>query len=143
MATPATFNDEQRDAFLAPLRETGNISAAARSARITRASAYQRRKEDGEFSDAWDDAIEEAVDALEEEARYRALIGRERKVYYKGAEVDTIRMYSDQLLILLLKAHRPEKYAGISPKMRKPEQNALIINITGRGDERPQTDPAS
>ena len=33
-----------------------------------------------------------------------------RPVYYKGEVVGTVKKYSDRLLIVLLKAHRPAKY---------------------------------
>ena len=143
MATQATFSDFKRDEFLTHLRETANVSASAKHAGIARAAVYIRRKEDSEFSEAWDEAIEEAVDALEAEARRRAMEGEEREVYYQGECCGTIRHYPDQLLILLLKAHRPQKYAGVSTKLDKPEQNALIINITGGDDASPETEPAS
>lgn len=79
-------------AFLTTLRKSGNVSQSARSAKIARRTAYARREIDEEFKAAWDEAIEEATDDLEEEARKRAI------------------KTSDTLLIFLLKANRPGKY---------------------------------
>jgi len=79
-------------AFLASLAKHANIRAAARAAGIERAKAYDRREQDPVFRKAWDDALENAIDILEEEARQRALGD------------------SDTLMIFLLKSHRPEKY---------------------------------
>ena len=101
---------EKREKFVTVLRETANVTGAARSISMSRTAVYERRKSDKAWADAWDNAIEEAVDALEHEARRRALAGVEKGIYYQGARVDTMREYSDVLTIFLLKAHRPEKY---------------------------------
>lgn len=78
--------------FLEQLRLTCNVSHAARSAGIGRRTAYDWRDADPEFAAAWDEAEEEAIDALELAARERAIDG------------------SDRMMEILLKAHRPEKY---------------------------------
>ena len=56
------------------------------------------------FRKQWDDAIEDATDALELEARRRAFSGVEDPVYYKGQVVGGVRKYSDVLLIFLLES---------------------------------------
>ena len=88
--------------FLEALRQTGNVSLAAKRAGIERKTAYRHRARSKRFAEEWDEALEEAVDLLEEEARRRAIEG----VVGPGGE----RRYSDTLLIFLLKAHRPKKY---------------------------------
>jgi hypothetical protein len=50
------------------------------------------------------------VAALEDEARRRAYEGWEEPVWHKGVNCGTVRKFSDTLLIVLLKAHMPEKY---------------------------------
>jgi hypothetical protein len=70
----------------------GSITRACRAAGVCRASFYNRRNEDEAFRAAVETALEEACDALEDEARRRAM------------------KCSDTLMIFLLKAHRPEKY---------------------------------
>jgi hypothetical protein len=79
--------------FLKVLTNTANVRAAANAAGITRAGAYYARKHDDSFASEWDVALEDACDLLEWVARKRA---------YES---------SDVLLIFLLKAHRPERYA--------------------------------
>ena len=96
--------------FLAVLAQTGNVSAAAAKAGVSRQYAYERRAADPELRAAWDEAIDVATDALEKEARRRALEGCERPVFYQGHECGRIREYSDTLMIFLLKAHRPAKF---------------------------------
>ena len=50
-----------------------------------------------------------ACDALEAEAICRARDGIDKSVYYQVVQVDTIKEYSDTLLIFLLKGTMPEK----------------------------------
>ncbi len=99
-----------RPAFLRELAASGNVSCACRKARVNRQNAYEVKEHDAQFRAAWDDALNVACDALEEEARRRALKGCDEGVFYKGKKVAKLIKYSDTLLIFLLKAHRPEKY---------------------------------
>lgn len=84
--------DEWRPAFLAALRNSGNVRASCQAAKISREAAYSARANAPEFAAEWDSALEDAIDVLEATARQRA------------------QASSDTLLIFLLKAHRPEKY---------------------------------
>jgi hypothetical protein len=81
--------------FLTLLAETGNITLAARGAGVDRGTAYDHKHLFPEFSEAWEMAIEEAVDILEAEAWRRA------------------KSQSDTLMIFLLKGLRPGKYREI------------------------------
>lgn len=97
--------------FLESLRLTGNVSEACRAADLgCRDTAYKLYRGDPEFARLWDEAVDEAMDRLEEEARRRAVDGTRRPVFYKGVQVGAVREYSDLLLIFLLKGGRPEKY---------------------------------
>lgn len=97
--------------FIEHLRKHGNISAAARSVNVERKAAYDAKQTDLDFAAQWEDAIEEATDALEAEARRRALEGILVESYDKDGNLRSTRMeYSDTLMIVLLKAHRPEKF---------------------------------
>lgn len=102
--------DHARQTFIETLRETANVSQSARAARVNRRTVYNWRDENPAFAADWDEALEEATDALEAEARRRALHGVAKPVFYQGAECGTVQEYSDTLMTLLLKAHRPEKY---------------------------------
>lgn len=109
---PATATEQTwHVAFLATLATTGNVSAAARAAGVSRQAAYHRRSNDRDFRAAWDDALEEGVDALEAEARRRALEGVEEPVFHAGAQCGTVRRFSDALMVVLLRAHRPHKFS--------------------------------
>lgn len=103
-------------AFLRALRVSGNVTAACRSAGVGRRTVYDRRDSVPSFQAEWDEAVDEAVDDLEGEARRRAFEGTLKPVYGSGGvgvgtvEVGQVREYSDTLLIFLLKAHRPTKF---------------------------------
>jgi hypothetical protein len=110
MAHRTKLTNRAREKFLAHLRKTANVTEAAAIIATARKSLYDARERDPAFKAAWDEAIEIATDALEQEARRRALDGWEEPVFYRGEEVGRMRAYSDRLLELLLKAHRPDKY---------------------------------
>ena len=97
--------------FLDVLAQSANITEAARAAKIARRAVYRARDADEGFRQAWDDALEEAVDALEGEAFQRA------------------RDSSDTLLIFLLKAHRA-KY-----RFAENVHHAVEISLIGLLDE--------
>ena len=94
--------------FLETLRKTCVVKLAASAAGVDRATVYYRaRNNNPEFAEQFDDAIDDAVDMLAVEARRRALcIKREERCNCAvvGQEIE----YSDNLLMFLLKAHRPE-----------------------------------
>lgn len=96
--------------FLEALMEVPNVSRAARRAGVTRPKAYYHRDRNEAFAQAWDEALEVGVDALEEEMWRRAVEGIPNPIYYKGQLIDEIKEYSDTLAIFLAKAHRPEKF---------------------------------
>lgn len=117
-------------AFLSALAESANVTLACRAAEIGRTAVYVLQKKDTAFALAWADAIEEAADLLEAEARRRAESGVLEPVFYQGMKVGSIRRYSDPLMVLLLKAARPEKY-----------RERLDQQITGKGGGPVQTMP--
>jgi len=120
-------------AFLTSLAELGNVRAACEAAKIERSTAYRQREDDSEFAAAWDIALENAADLLEEEARRRAHEGVRRLKFDRGkmitipvADTEGRPMlgvdgnpimvpyveheYSDALMMFLLKGIRPEKF---------------------------------
>lgn len=109
------------DRFFEKFSERGNISEACAASGISRTTfhAYSR----GEFPEgvdgtAWkarlEEARESAVDRLESEAFRRAHDGWIKKRYTKPGDHDGGIVeewaYSDTLMVLLLKANRPDKY---------------------------------
>ena len=105
-----------QERFLEELADTGSVSAAASVVGTSRTRVYELRKANPTFASAWQDAEEIAVDRLEDEARRRALQGVPEPLVSGGKLVRdgegksiTIRRYSDNLLLALLKAHRPPR----------------------------------
>lgn len=71
--------------FLEALRATGNVAEACRRAGVvSTTSAYHLRSTDADFANDWDNALEDATDTLELEARRRAVEGVEEPVVYQG-----------------------------------------------------------
>jgi hypothetical protein len=119
-------------AFLSALAVNGNVTSAAKAARVNRQAVYRVRDEDEAFAALWEEALAQAGDSLEEEAIRRARDGVNEPVIYQGelcglwvdehgTRVDagtpgasflplTVKKYSDTLLIFLLKGHKPDKF---------------------------------
>ena len=110
--------------FLACLKSTGNISEAARFAKVNRLTPYNWREADPAFAKAWEEALDEYADRLEKEADRRAVEGWLEPVFYEGEECGHKRKFSDTLLIFRLKALRPEKYR------ERVETEVKGLNIT-------------
>lgn len=96
--------------FLSALSRGYSVAHACRMVRISRVTVYNHRRDDEEFRLAWDDAVDEGTDLLEDEARRRALEGVVEPIFHKGVEVTQVKRYSDTLLIFLLKGRRPAKF---------------------------------
>lgn len=96
--------------FLQTLTETCNIAESCRAAQIARKTAVAWRQTDADFSDAWNDALDAGLDALEQTARERAHSG------------------SDLLLMFLLKAHRPDTYRETVNHQASGEVRVVFTN---------------
>jgi len=110
MAKNATITAAQRERFLKELAESRNVTVAARAVGIARRAALELRAADEDFALAWADAEEEATDLLEHAVRQRAMKGVEEPVYYHGQVVGHVRRFSEELMLLFLRAERPEKF---------------------------------
>jgi hypothetical protein len=126
----------KKAAFLAAFAECGRVSAAARSAKVTRAMHYRWLEEDPDYPAAFDRAQEQAAQAWEDEAVRRAVDGIFEPTTYKGQFVFPVIgfekhpetgepifskpiygkkpfglvKHSDRLLEFLLRGARPDKY---------------------------------
>ena len=92
--TRANLTTWQRS-FLKVLRETPNVKAACKAAKVSRQTAYSHRKENKEFAEFWDDAIGHSIDELEATAFRLATEG------------------DSSLISFLLRCHKPEVYRDI------------------------------
>ena len=133
-----------QERFIAALRNSGNVRASCQAAGVDRSTAYRAYTASVEFADKWNDALEEAVDTLEGAAWKRARDGvtRHDPIYYQGEKVGdkVITEYSDSLMALLLKAHRPEKFRerfDVEIKDMRARAEAAVAEVMKRaGKER-------
>lgn len=103
---------KRRRAFLAALAKTGGrVMEAALAAGYTDTSALQKfRRENEEFAEEWEHALEAGTDMLVDEVVRRAIDGVHEPQYYKGEVVGYTLKYSDALLMFQIRARRPEQY---------------------------------
>jgi len=97
-------------AFLQHYAENGVVLYACRAAGVGRTTFYDWLKKDARFAALHAQATEDAIDVLEQEAKRRAVDGWDEPVFQKGEAVGTVRKYSDNLLITLLKGKKPDVY---------------------------------
>lgn len=111
------LTDAHKVRFIELLRTTGNPSVAARAIGFAPSTLRRHKDEDAAFAEEWADALDEAADALEAEARRRALDGVTREKYIgtkdNGRFIEELH-YSDTLLVRLLEANKPDKFANRS-----------------------------
>jgi hypothetical protein len=101
------MTDERVGKFLSLVRQGGSITSAAVQSGIARRTVYEWKANDSEFADALEDAYQQGIAVLEEEAVRRAYHGNDRPVFQKGIQVGTVKEFSDSLLMFLLKARDP------------------------------------
>lgn len=139
MANRTKLTSDARARFLESLRASANVSKSAESIGVSRTCVYEHKANDEAFAAAWDDAIEEATDALEAEARRRALEGWDEPVWHHGIQCGVVRKYSDRLLELMLRAHRT-RYRSQSVELSGPNgapvpTSIRVEYVTGDGDD--------
>lgn len=140
MAGIKSFTRARRELFLETLRATGNVSDAAKAAKISRSRVYQVRKESKPFAGAWEDAISAVEDRIESEAVRRAVDGIEEPYYYQGKECGTVRKFSDSLLMFLLKTRCPERYGDKAGQGDAPSAEQVIFELNFAGKPETETD---
>lgn len=108
-------------AFLEAFAIYGSIRRTCQELGCSASTHYKRLAESEEYAAAFAQAEEEAIQHLEDVARRRADQGVPRMKFHQGKPcrvrdsrgrmVDYVEYeYSDQLLMFLLRAHRPAKY---------------------------------
>lgn len=105
------FTLEKREHFLESLRQGHTVKFAAQAVGVTRRTAYLHRDKKAAFAEAWAESESEGTEALEQEARRRAVDGVTEAIYdKKGQMIGETTRYSDTLLIFLLKGRKPDTY---------------------------------
>lgn len=101
-----------RKKFLDALAKGYSISRAADEADRSVGAMRTWKREDPNFAQDWDDAIEAGTDRLEDRARDRAMRD------------------SDQLMVVLLKARRPDKF-----RERTSVEHSGSVKLEGSRDK--------
>jgi hypothetical protein len=100
-----------RDTFLEALSAGWSVVHAAQRAGVNKRRFYEVRDADEAFASAWEEALEEGTQVLENELHRRAVEGYDEETWDgKGNLIRRVRRYSPALLIFSLKARRPDVY---------------------------------
>lgn len=102
------FNDRAKEKYLAALKINGLHVKAAEAAGVNYKTAFRHRKDDPEFAELVDEALDYFRDELELETYRRGVQGVTHVIYQRGQAVGEEKRYSDRCLELLLKKNIPE-----------------------------------
>ena len=133
--SPRDRTKQWRTLFIEALRHTGVVSAAAKAAGVSRKTAYKHYKRSKLFREQWEEARDEAADAIEAAAFKRAREGWIEPYDAKHPKRHR-RSYppSDMMQKFLLQSLKPEVYgkkleltggAGSQVKMDEKDQAIL------------------
>lgn len=106
--------EARKNNFLAALKETCNVTEAAKIAGFTARTAYNHRVSDPDFKERWDAVEIEVRDKIEGEIWRRGVEGIDKPIFYQGKPVATVKEYSDRMLELLAKGHMKDRYGDQS-----------------------------
>jgi len=98
------------DRFVARMKQSPNVTEACLAAGVDRATAYEHRKRFPDFAQAWRDAEEAALDAMEESGYERATKGVRRVKFSSDGSMEEEWVPSDTLTKFFLTARRKEIY---------------------------------
>lgn len=100
---------------------------------------YHHRDNDPDFAQRWHDAKERGLDACEDEAVRRGIIGYEEPLTYQGRKTgQSITRYSDTLLMFYLNGRRSHVFkhrTAVEGADGKPLAVTIYLPSNNRGDE--------
>ena len=131
------WSSAKQEQFLSVLRQVGVIRRALETVGSCRSGYYYFVKKNPEFLERVKAAQEEAAELLEEEALRRAKDGWEEPVWFQGAQVGTVRKFSDSLAMFLLKGSKPDKYRERQEHHHTglPEKVTVYLPDNKRGED--------
>ena len=120
----------------------GTVAKACEVARVARSEHY-RWLRNKRYAARFREAEEHAIQALETEARRRAMVGIEKPIFYKGHAITHIHSFSDGLLMFLLKAKRPDIYsdARVLTRLSRDTLEQALVELTDAESPPGDTDP--
>lgn len=110
--------DAKKAAFLDELmRNGGFVAKAIKTVGTSRDFVNTAYNTDPNFGLLWDTIIELGNEAIESEIYRRAVLGNEKPLTHLGMLTgDSVKEYSDNLLMFLAKARMPTKYRDLPQK---------------------------
>jgi hypothetical protein len=128
----------KKRAFLVAYASCGRLQEAATIAACDRDSHYKWKATDPLYQEAFARAKEMAADLHEDEATRRAL-GWDETRYADDGTPHTVRKYSDTLLIVRLKALKPDQYRDTNKRDERSEVSELLKAVLLELAERQHT----
>ncbi len=113
-SAPRRWTKTRQKKFLAELARSLNVAESARQVGMTAASAYDRKRRDTSFAEAWREALDRGYGDLELALLRQAVQGCERTETVHDAkdgsvrQIKTVRSYPQAMAVRLLLAHRAE-----------------------------------
>jgi hypothetical protein len=133
------FDAGRQQQFVEHYRNCGSLTDAARLTGISRTTAYNliNSADGAAFRDALAEAGKGVDTILEATAFERCINGQEEIVFYQGRRVGVRWKYDNRLLMQMLRARQPLKYAPLSEiegwvKRRGPERPADLDGALDR-----------
>lgn len=125
--------------FLQALASGCTVSEAAQAAGITSSTAYNLRRNDADFAEAWRVALEDSTDVLEREARRRAIDGVEEPVVYQG-QLTPVFERDEHGQVVTTEDGKPVQARNADGSLRwltvrKPSDALLALLLKGRRKE--------
>lgn len=123
----------RQNAFIRALAETANVEEACAAVGMSPRSAYtlRARADAGSFRQAWDLALDYAVNRLGDAMMGRALNGVAVPVFYKGEQIGERRRYDERLGMFILRARAPDRYGkwrdGMVSNRQHPDGAARVL----------------
>ncbi|MEP2235638.1 MAG: hypothetical protein ABJM58_07795 [Alteripontixanthobacter sp.] len=115
------WSEAKQRMFIEHLADSACVQTAAAAVQMSVQSAYALRRAPGgeSFAAAWEAAIQQGALKLADVAFQRALNGTEEPVFDRGGSVIGHKTrYSERLMMFLLRAHLPQRYAHASRALR-------------------------
>lgn len=100
------YDDKRKLEFLKQLAISTHVQASATLADVAVSTVYHWRNSDPQFRAEWLKALAAGYELLELEMLDRARNGSERKIFYHGSHIATVREYDDAMAFRLLHAHK-------------------------------------
>ena len=120
------FTDRRKEIYLAELRRTGRKPAARLAANVSSDTLVRHRKKDLDFCEGEEQALVTFRLMVEDEIKRRAVEGVARPITVAGKK-ETVRDYSDRLLIELARAHMEEYRPHVKVDQRTEHSGSLAL----------------